>query len=198
MKHLSPFRAERGPGRPAGSFGFRGGDPGLAGIDQPSGIAASSSPLLATASAHDAGRGTAARKRFRLAVIAIPFCLQWLALQTQAQTPPAGPLSLDQNAFLYRTFSVYRTNTAPLINWQSKRGVPISTNASDLGSDGRAPTLAQQINYGPNFATAWPATTNQFIGMVAIGAVPVGAYANLNTNLSFSANATNLDWPRVA
>src|SRR5215469_10691471 len=86
----------------------------------------------------------------RLACAATLLALTLLApTPASAQTPPTLPLSLDQNAFLYRTFPSYRTNTPPLINWQSKRGVPISTNAANPGSDGRAPTVAQQFSYGP-------------------------------------------------
>ncbi|MEI6779506.1 MAG: hypothetical protein WCQ21_01180 [Verrucomicrobiota bacterium] len=111
--------------------------------------------------------------------------------------PISVPLSLDQNAFLYRVFSGYTTNTPPGVNWQSQRGVPISTNALDAGSDGRAPTVAQQISYGTSYPTA-PPTLNQFRGWVSFSAVPVAKTpSQLNTNSSFAQNVVALDWPRV-
>src|SRR5262249_39749820 len=67
------------------------------------------------------------------------------------QPPHPFPPPLDQTAFFYRTFPVPRTNTAPLINWQPGRGVPISTNALDPGSAGRAPPPAQQFPYATNY-----------------------------------------------
>src|SRR6266446_3070061 len=132
----------------------------------------------------------------RRAAAATVFCALWLGLDTLAQTPPTFPLSLDQNAFLYRTFPVYRTNTPPLINWQSKRGVPISTNALDPGSDGRAPTLAQQIAYGTNYPTVAP-SPGQFLGFVGFAAVPVQHATSLDTNKSFAQNIVGLNWPRL-
>jgi hypothetical protein len=104
------------------------------------------------------------------------------------------PLSPDQNAFLYKTYPVYTSNTPPSINWQSRRGVPISTNSLDAGSDGRAPTVAQQIASG---LTTAPATSNQFRGFVGFGALPVQGSTLLNTNLTFAQNVETLQWPRI-
>ena len=83
------------------------------------------------------------------------------AANVLAQTAPTLPLGLDQRVFLYRTNLTFSPVTGPMLNWQSKRGVPISTSALDAGSDGRAPTTAQQISYGTNYPTAAP-TPGQF------------------------------------
>src|SRR5262245_23260176 len=120
----------------------------------------------------------------RLAAIASLLCIQWLAPNCAAQLQQVTlPLTFDQNAFLYRTFPSYSSNTAPLINCQSPHGVPISPNALDSGSDGRAPTVAQQISYGTNYPTASP-SPGQFQGFVGIAAIPVQATTSLNTNVS--------------
>jgi hypothetical protein len=110
--------------------------------------------------------------------------------------PPPFPLSVDQNAFLYKTYSNYTVYTPPLINWQSKRGVPITTNASDPGSDGLSPTLAQQISYGTNYPRSAP-SPGQFRGFVSIAAVPVQGATSLNPNTSFAHNVQGLKWPRL-
>ena len=117
----------------------------------------------------------------------------WSGLDASAQTLP---LAFDQNAFLYKTYSVYTSNTPPSINWQSGRGVPISTNSADWGSDGRAPTVDQQLSYGTNYPTAAP-SPGQYQGFVGFGAVPVQGATALNTNVSFAQNVEELDWPRV-
>ncbi len=79
------------------------------------------------------------------------------------------------------------------INWQSQAGVPLSsTNGVPPGSDGRAPTLSQQIANG---LTTAPPTTNQFQGFVTFGAIPVQGTTNVNPNANFAANAQNLNWP---
>src|SRR5262245_29623575 len=126
-------------------------------------------------------------------------CAPWCVLHVSgADLTFPIPLSLNQNAVLFnpvyitnnfynlnlQTNPPYTTNILPGVNWQSYRGVPIGTNYSPAtGSDGRAPTLAEQIAYGTNFASAWPATTNQFAAFVGFSAVPVGTYTNCNTNL---------------
>src|SRR5215469_12141991 len=131
----------------------------------------------------------------RLACASTLFALTLLApTPASAQTPPAVPLSLDQNAFLYRTFPRYTTNTPPLINWQSLRGVPISTNIG-AGSDGRAPTLAQQIINNPT--TTAPPSPGQFRGFVPLSALAVQQATNLNLSQNFAANASLLNWPRL-
>ena len=139
------------------------------------------------------------RKRLGVSALLLLLCAQWPAFDSAAQTVPLG---IGQNAFLYNTNSYYANSSlsniyAPGINWQSGRGVPVSTsiNAS-LGSDGRAPTVAQQQGYGTNYTTA-PPTTNQFRGFVTFGAIPVQGTTNLNTNASFAANVESLNWPRI-
>jgi hypothetical protein len=122
---------------------------------------------------------------------------QWFGPDAWAQSART-PLSLNQNSFLYNPTSVYTSNTVPGVNWQSYRGVPISSvTNSPRGSDGRAPTSDQVQAYPPSLRGAWPPTTNQFSGFMSLAAVPVGNYINLNSNLSFAANATNLNWPRA-
>jgi hypothetical protein len=123
------------------------------------------------------------------------FCLLFSAFcfSGSAQTLP---LSLDQNAFLYKTYPVYTSNTTPTINWQSRRGVPISTNSLDAGSDGRAPTLAQQISFGTNYPTANP-SPGQFRGFVGIAAVAVQHGTNLTPKATFAQNVVGLNWPRL-
>jgi hypothetical protein len=131
----------------------------------------------------------------RGATLALAVCAPWLIPDARAQVQYATPpLQLDQKAFLYRTFPSYGTNTPPLINWQSKRGVPISTNALDAGSDGRAPTLGQQITNG--LTTVSP-TMGQFQGFVGFAALAVQGTTNLNTTNSFAGNAAALLWPRI-
>ena len=79
------------------------------------------------------------------------------------------------------------------INWQSYAGVPLSsTNGVPPGSDGRAPTLSQQISYG---LTTAPPTPGQFQGFLAFGSIPTQGTTNLNTSASFVANVQNLNWP---
>lgn len=104
--------------------------------------------------------------------------------QAAAQTPP---LQLQQQDMLVNTdFKLG-------INWQSYAGVPLSsTNGVPPGSDGRAPTVSQQISYG---LTTAPPTPNQFQGFLGFAAVPVQGTTNINTNANFAANAQNLNWP---
>src|SRR5215831_16356304 len=142
-------------------------------------------------------RGSLDRSQRRLACASTLLALALLAATAaRAQSSPTLPLSLDQNAFLYRTFPTYRTNTPPLINWQSLRGVPISTNVG-AGSDGRAPTLAQQITNNPT--TTLPPSPGQFRGFVPLSAVAVQRGTNLNASQNFAANvgAGLLNWPRL-
>jgi hypothetical protein len=109
---------------------------------------------------------------------------QWVALDSSAQSLP---LALDQNAFLYNTNSVYTANTPPGINWQSARGVPISTNSADPGSDGRAPRPTNGIP-----------SSGQFRGFVGFAAVPVQGTTVLNpNNTNFAQDVEALNWPRL-
>ncbi len=63
-----------------------------------------------------------------------------------------------------------------LNNLQSQRGVPISSVLNiPPGSDGRAPTQAQQIDDG---LTINPPTTNQFRGFISFGGIPGLAMAD--------------------
>jgi hypothetical protein len=81
-------------------------------------------------------------------------------------------------------------------NFQSTGGVPISsTSGTPPGSNGRGPTPAQQEQDG---LTAIPATSWQFQGRVTFGALVAPRNQNLNSNISYVANATasNLDLPR--
>ena len=99
--------------------------------------------------------------------------------------PDAGaqtlPLELRQDAIRHNLSS---TNGLPL---SSVRGAP-------PGSDGRAPTLAQQQAAG---LTEVPATTNQFSGLSVFGGLASPGTTNFNAALSFGANAENLQLPRI-
>lgn len=107
-----------------------------------------------------------------------------LGRQGSAQTPP---LQMEQQDMLVNS-------DFPLgINWQSQAGVPLSsTNGVPPGSDGRAPTLSEQLTNG---LTTAPPTPNQFQGFVCFGAVPVQGTTNVNTSANFAGNAQNLNWP---
>ena len=113
---------------------------------------------------------------------------------THAQTPPAR---LNQNAYLYDTnYNAglanpnYGSSGTPLvppgINWQSLRGVPLNaTTNRAAGSDGRG-------------SVGKPATPNQFAGFTPFGGLAVSTgNSALNNKLPFSANVTNLNWPRL-
>src|SRR5436309_1500883 len=103
-----------------------------------------------------------------------------LAVAASAQTLP---LEMRQYATRYNLGS---TNGLPI---STTRGVP-------PGSDGRGPTVAQQQAAG---LTTVPATSNQFRSFVPFGALavpPVARRSNLNSNLSYIANAEILDLPR--
>ena len=88
-----------------------------------------------------------------------------------------------------------------LYNYQSAGGVPISTTVDAAsGSDGNAPTAAEQQN---NNLTINPPTGNQFSGFISWGAVaapesPSGLTAtnNLGDDISYSGNAANIGLPR--
>jgi len=104
----------------------------------------------------------------------------WLSLSLWAQVP-RGPLEL-------------RPDQA-LLNFSSKRGVPISNVANaSTGSDGRAPAEGSQLPPLPSGA----ATVRQFQSVVTFGGgVRPVASAQLNTNRSLAGNAAALDLPRL-
>src|SRR5579859_4760092 len=110
----------------------------------------------------------------------------WQCHPALAQTPP---LQIQQQDMLVNS-------DFPLgINWQSYAGVPLSsTNGSPPGSDGRAPTVSQQLANG---LTTAPPTPNQFQGFLCFGAVPVQGTTNVNSGANFAANAQNLNWPHA-
>src|ERR1044071_5911680 len=87
---------------------------------------------------------------------------------------------------------------APRYNLGSTNGMPISSPVGlPPGSDGRGPTVSQQQADG---LTTVPATTNQFQSFIDFGALAapaIGQRTSLNTNLSYVANAENLDLPRA-
>ena len=118
-----------------------------------------------------AGRG-ALRLAFAILLAA------WAAPEAAAQ---ALPLEIRQNSIRH--------------NLSSTNGLPLSiVRGTPPGSDGRAPTLAQQQAEG---LTEVPATSNQFSGLTVFGAVLQPASSNLNPALSFAANAENLNLPRI-
>src|SRR5688500_6316277 len=77
-------------------------------------------------------------------------------------------------------------------NLQSYRGVPISRIVRDPpGSYGRAPDPNEPIQ-SPSAPTP-----NQFQNYISFGAAAVpGTTTNLNTNLTYTANADGIDLPR--
>lgn len=102
----------------------------------------------------------------------------WAAPDAAAQ---ALPLELRQDAVRH--------------NLSSSNGLPISSvRGTPPGSDGRAPTLAQQQAAG---LTEVPATINQFSGLVVFGALASPGTTNLNAAQSLAANAENLNLPRI-
>jgi len=93
----------------------------------------------------------------------------------------ALPLEIRQDAIHY--------------NLSSTNGLPLSTTrGTPPGSDGRAPTLAQQQAAG---LTEVPATPNQYRGFTFFGAVARPGTTNLNPALSLGANAESLHLPRI-
>lgn len=80
-------------------------------------------------------------------------------------------------------------------NYQSQRGAPISSTVNQPpGSDGRAPTQAQQQS---DNLTLNPPTPGQFQGLVSFGALVVPTNReNLDDSRSFAQNAANLQLPR--
>lgn len=80
-------------------------------------------------------------------------------------------------------------------NLASTNGLPISSTAgTPPGSDGRAPTIAQQQDAG---LTTTPATPGQFQSAVSVGALAVPGRTNLNPSLNYARNADNLNLPRA-
>jgi hypothetical protein len=118
-----------------------------------------------------------------LAVLGLTGLLGYGSVQAQVRNPvPTPPFELRQDLTAY--------------NLQSTGGVPISSTPGDPpGSNGRAPTPEQQRADG---LTELPATPRQFQGRITFGALVVPRSGNLNSNLSYVANAgaANLDLPR--
>ena len=121
------------------------------------------------------------RPAARSAGLLLLSALAWLA--TTPAFAQSLPLEIRQDATRY--------------NLASTNGMPISiTRGTPPGSDGRGPTLAQQQSAG---LTTVPATINQFQSFVTFGALavpPVARRTSLNSNISYFANAENLDLPR--
>ena len=114
------------------------------------------------------------------AALLLPGCLGLHGLAL-AQTPP---LQLPQTATLVGT------NFALGVNWQSYRGVPLSsTKGNPPGSDGR-----YEFTNGPS---TFPPTTNQFQGFFGLSAIPVQSGTNLAPNEPFAADVAGLGWPRA-
>ena len=108
----------------------------------------------------------------------------WLGGAARAQQILVPPLQMDQTLMLYHT-NLAGTNVMVGVNWQSYRGVPLSsTNGNPKGSDGRAPALQ------------FP-TSNQFRGMFVASGIPVQKGTNLISTNGFSTNVTAINWPRA-
>ena len=128
----------------------------------------------------------------RVAGISLLLFTPWMAREAAAQVLP---IAFNQNIFLFNTNTIVTTNRQPGINWQSQRGVPISTNSLEAGSDGRGPSTAQQIANGLTTAAV---SSNQFRGFVSISGVPVAMNVlALNSNVSFAQNVVALNWPSL-
>jgi hypothetical protein len=105
----------------------------------------------------------------------------FLACALATATAQSLPLEIRQDAIRY--------------NLSSTNGLPISSTRNvPPGSDGRAPTVAQQQAAG---LTEVPATANQFRGLTFFGAVALPGTTNLNPALSLGANAESLNLPRI-
>jgi hypothetical protein len=119
------------------------------------------------------------KTQFHRALLAAGLLIgNWRAPDAAAQ---GLPLELRQEAIRYNLSS---TNGLPL---SITRGVP-------PGSDGRAPTLAQQ--QAANL-TEVVATPNQFSGLIVFGAVAHPGTTNLLPSQSLAANAEPLNLPRI-
>ncbi len=111
----------------------------------------------------------------------LTFSLALLLLGALDASAQSLPLEIRQDAIHY--------------NLSSSNGLPLSTTrGTPPGSDGRAPTLAQQQAEG---LTEVPATPNQYRGFVFFGAVARPRTTNLNSALSLGANAESLQLPRI-
>ncbi len=125
------------------------------------------------------------RKRLRALALPVAIALGCLGLSRGASADAAAANPAAGHA--------HQLGFPAGINWQSRAGVPLSsTNGNPAGSDGRAPTISQQITNG---LTTAPPTLKQFQGMVTFGAIPVQGTTNLNPNASFVGNAQNLNFP---
>jgi hypothetical protein len=91
---------------------------------------------------------------------------------------------------LPQTTTLVQTNFALGINWQSYRGVPLSsTKGNPPGSDGR-----YQFTSG---LSTLPPTAGQFQGLMGFSAIPVQSGTTLTPNQPFAADAVGLGWPRA-
>ncbi len=107
----------------------------------------------------------------------LALALAGLCHEAAAQT---APLQLAQPAMLVDTdFQLG-------LDWQSKRGVPLSSTAGN-GSDGR-----YAFTNGPSLL---PNTPYQFQSCVTVASVPVQGSTNLVPSAGFASNVVSLRWP---
>jgi hypothetical protein len=107
--------------------------------------------------------------------------LAWLSLPGLAPAQTVGLL-------LPQTATLVGTNFALGINWQSYRGVPLSsTKGSPPGSDGRYEFT--------NGLSTFPPTPGQFQGLLGFSAIPAQSGTTLTPDQPFAADAVGLGWP---
>ena len=123
--------------------------------------------------------------------------LVWVPARGQT---PTGPLTFDELSFLWNQNTAGGVIFYPGLNWQSFRGVPISSiSNSPAGSDGREPTPIQQGAEGTN-STLFPlvgATAGQFDIFLGLGGVPAQGTTNLTAGSTVARSAVTLNWPRL-
>jgi hypothetical protein len=106
----------------------------------------------------------------------------------------SGVLLLALGQALGQTLPLEIRQDKTLYNYQSAKGVPISTTVdAAIGSDGRAPTASAQ---GASSLTINPPTANQFSGFISWGAVAAPETpSGLTAGISYSGNAANIKLP---
>ena len=116
-------------------------------------------------------------KNFKQLTLSIIFLATWGCLVPKAFGLTPVPLQMDMKA--------------GVLNWQSQRGVPLSTTAG-AGSDGRGPTLSAQTTAG---LTTDPASS-QFSTFIAFGSVAAPTTSTLLTGkANVSESAVSLGLP---
>ena len=117
-------------------------------------------------------------------------------LKTLVALAACGLVSASAQTFpleLRTDSGLFSTNLGRAINVHSARGVPISSVAGN-GSDGRAPTVAQQ---GADGLTTTTPTPGQFRGLATFGGLAAPRTASLSNTNSYVGSAESLRVPRA-